>query len=113
MSIQQTLEQALRKLQIMLGLGLDLRVEWHPSPQHALSGEVRNQILYVYEVTEDKAMMTLYHEVVDYHISQAIMPYQQVTNALIKMWNQEAYARKERIVEALVNLIKKNVQAVN
>jgi hypothetical protein len=107
MMTQQVLEQALQRLQETLGLGHVLTVLWQPSDAHPLSGEVKHQVIYIYEREEEKALATLHHEVVDYYVSKAIEPYQNVLNALIKMVTTDAYQRKEQIVNALVNLVPK------
>lgn len=54
---------------------------------------------------EGKAVETLRHEFLDYCISQAIQPYKEVTNRLIRMMNEYAYRRKEKIVKTLVKLL--------
>jgi len=47
----------------------------------------------------------LRHEFLDYEISRIIEPYREVTNKLISLINEDAYRRKERLIEALVKLI--------
>ena len=68
-------------------------------------GGVRGKDILIYEESEDKALDTLRHEFLDYYISQAIEPYKEVTNWLIKMINGGAYKRKERVIEALAKLL--------
>ena len=104
--LSQRLEAELERLKRFSGVGLELKVVWKPSPDVALSGEVKNSLVYVYEVDEEKAVDTLRHEFLDYCVSQAIEPYKEVTNRLIRMINEDAYRRKERIVEALVKLLR-------
>jgi len=99
------LEAEVERLKSLLGMGLELKVVWKPSYVGTLSGEVKNNLIYVYEVDEKKAVETLRHEFLDYCISQAIQPYKEVTNRLIHMINDAAYRRKEKIVEALVKLL--------
>jgi hypothetical protein len=62
-------------------------------------------VIYIYEHNESKSLKTLRHEVIDFLVSQAIEPYKNVINHLIKMINEYAYKQKEKIVEALSNLI--------
>jgi hypothetical protein len=50
-------------------------------------------------------MKTLKHEVLDYAISQTIAPYKEVTNKLIAQINEDAYRKKERLVEALNKIL--------
>lgn len=104
-AVQKRLEDELERIQEKLGLGLDLRVMWTPNAHSRLSGEVKGNVILIYEDDADKAFETLRHEVLDYFISQAIKPYRDVTNRLITMVNEEAYKRKERVVEALTRLL--------
>ena len=109
--LSQRLEAELERLKRFSGLGLELNLVWKPNSDGALSGEVKNSSVYVYEVDAKKAVDTLRHEFLDYCVSQAIQPYKEVTNRLIRMINEDAYRRKERIVEALVKLLKKDMRA--
>ena len=103
------LETELERLKSLFGLGFELKVVWKPSHDGALSGQVKNNLIYVYDVDEEKAMDTLRHEFLDYCVSLAIEPYKEVTNRLIHMINDDAYRRKERVVEALVKLLSKHM----
>jgi hypothetical protein len=69
-----------------------------------LGRRARNVIL-IYEEDETKAMETLRHEFLDYLVSRSAEPYQKIANLLIKAMNDEAYARKEKLVEVLAALI--------
>jgi len=104
-NIQQRLERELESLKVKLSLNEGLSVVWKPTPSKDVSGEVKGRTIYVYENCEGKALDTLRHEVLDYCVSQAIEPYKEVTNRLIKMINDDAYKRKERIVEKLKSLL--------
>jgi len=99
------LEAELEQLKRLSGIGFELKVVWEPSTDRVLSGEVKNNSVFVYEVDEEKAVKTLRHEFLDYCISQAIQPYKDVSNMLIRVVNDDAYKRKERIVEALMKLL--------
>ena len=103
--VQTKLEEQLERIQGKLGLGLVLKVVWMPNADSDLSGEVKNNLIYVYEADEEKAVDTLRHEFLDFCITQAIEPYREVTNRLIKMINDNAYKRKEKVVEALTRLL--------
>lgn len=108
LSVQKLLQKELERLKQVTGMAQGLRVVWLPSADKPLSGEVKGEEVFIYELDEGKALQVLRHEVLDFIISQAILPYQTVVNALIKAANDEAYRRKERIVEALVRLIHDN-----
>ncbi len=87
-------------------MGMDLNLVWAPDPRGALSGEVKGSTIFVYESDEEEeAAETLRHEFLDHCVSQAIDPYRKVTNIMIKLLNDNAYKRKEQIVEALSRLM--------
>lgn len=67
--------------------------------------EVKGECIYVYVEKEQKALETVKHEFLDYLISKTIEPYQKIANKLIGLINDEAYARKEKLVEILADLI--------
>jgi hypothetical protein len=98
------LDAELERLKRISGIGFELKAVWTPNLDRVLSGEVKNNLIYVYETDEQKAVETLKHEFLDYCISQAIQPYKEVTNRLIHMINEDAYKRKERIVGVLIKL---------
>ena len=112
------LRRELEGLQRDSKLGLELTVAYEPSKNNPLSGEALGNLIKVYDLDEEKALQTLRHEFLDFCISQAIEPYRRVTNKLIKLLNEEAYQRKEKIVTGLSRLTfegmrKKDVQKTN
>lgn len=102
---QKKLENKLRRLEKKIGFGFGLKVQWLPNASETLSGEVKGTTIYIYEEGEMEAMKTLKHEFIDYAISQTIAPYKEVTNKLIAQINEDAYRRKERLVEALNKIL--------
>lgn len=99
------LETELERLKKMLQLGYELRVSWLPSINAGASGEVKGDRIYVYDEDTEAALDTLRHEFLDYAISNVIQPYQEVTNRLIALINEDAYRRKEKLVDALALLV--------
>ena len=91
--MQRLLEEELARLKVRVALVGHLRVVWMPNANNALSGEVKGNAIFIYERDEEKALETLRHEIVDYCVSQAVDPYREVTNRLIKMINEDAYKR--------------------
>jgi hypothetical protein len=102
---QRRLEEELEILKHVLNLSCNILVRWEPNFGSKLAGEVKRNIIFIYERDCEEAIKTLRHEVIDYLVSQAIEPYKEVTNRLIKMVNEDAYKRKENVVEALTRLI--------
>jgi hypothetical protein len=103
--VWKKLEGELERLKRLLGIGYELKVVWLPENNSKLSGEVKGETIYIYEEDYDKAIETLRHEFIDYAVSQIIEPYKQVANMLIAMINEDAYKRKEKLVERLRKLV--------
>jgi hypothetical protein len=95
----------LELLKRKLNLGHELTLKWLPGEKEEICGEVKGDCIYVYEEDEQNARETLKHEFLDYLISKAIEPYQKIANKLIGLMNDEAYSRKEKLVEVLSGLI--------
>ena len=105
-AVQNKLEEELKRILTKLGLNLDLRVVWTPDPPNSLSGEVRGNTIYIYEVEEEKAIQALRHEVVDHLVtSRIVKPLVDLINLLIKAREAEIYEEKEKIVETLSKII--------
>ena len=103
-NFQIKLEDELNRLKRKANYGYELKVVWLPSYNSKLSGEVKNDIIYIYEPEECEAIKTLKHEFVDYIVSQAIEPYKDIVNKFIQLLNEETYKKKESVVEALLKL---------
>jgi hypothetical protein len=105
LDLEEKLQSALEGLKQTLNLGYELTLKWVPNGDGKLSGEVKGDCICIYERTEKEALSTLSHEFLDYAISSVVEPYKQVTNKLIALINEEAYRRKERLVEKLSALL--------
>lgn len=103
--MQKRLEAELKRLKKTLRLGYELQALCTPNNNSRLSGEVKGDRIYIYEKDEDMAVEILKHEFIDYAISKVIEPYKQVSNKLISLINEDAYKKKEKLVEALTRLI--------
>jgi hypothetical protein len=99
------LEEELEKLKRLLKMGYELKVVWLPNGNSSLSGEVKGETIFIYEEEPEKALETLKHEFLDYSISQVIEPYRRIANQLIMLLNEEAYKKKEELIEKLVKII--------
>jgi len=103
--LQNILERELERLKHTLQMGYELKVVWIPGNDSKLAGEVKGDTIFIYEETEGEALETLRHEFLDYAISKVVEPYKEVTNKLIALVNEEAYRRKENLLEILSELI--------
>jgi len=105
----ERLESELKRLKRALGLGHELEVEWLPGHTKRfsgkqLSGEVLGDTIYIYDGEEERALSTLRHEFFDYAVCQVIEPYKRIANELISAMNEEAYQKKEKLIERLSRL---------
>jgi len=101
------LEAELEHLKKILGFGYELKVRWIPNNNSKISGEVKAKCIYVYDEDSEVALETLKHEFLDYAISKVVEPYKDVTNQLIAFINENAYRRKEQLVESLAQLLRR------
>lgn len=102
---QGIVEEELERLKKKLGAGHELTVKWLPGKKLEICGEVKGDCIFVYEEEEQKALETVKHEFLDYLVSKMIEPYQKIANKLIGLINDEAYSRKEKLVDILAALI--------
>jgi hypothetical protein len=107
-SFQKELEAELERLKKKLKLSYELKVRWVPNNNSKIFGEVRDDYIYIYDENREVAFETLKHEFLDYAISKVIEPYKEVTNRLIAIINDDAYKRKEKVVQALSQLLNVN-----
>jgi hypothetical protein len=100
------LEDELELMKAISKQGLDLEVQWLPREDVPLSGEVKGDVIYIYESDEEKALDVLEHEFVDYLVTMGIGPFKLMANSMIKLVNRMAYLNKEKSVEAIRALLK-------
>jgi len=103
---QTRLEDELEIMKTISKQGLELEVTWLPREDGPLSGEVKGNVIYIYESDKKKALDVLEHEFVDYLVTMGIDPFKLMINSLIKLVNRMAYLNKEKSVEALRALLK-------
>jgi hypothetical protein len=100
------LRSELEKLKRMFGAGYELELVWMPDSTSGLSGGVKDDTIYIYEVEEDRALQALRHEFVDYLLtSRLVKPLVELVNLLIKSRETEIYREKERVVEILCRML--------
>jgi hypothetical protein len=104
----KALRKELEKLKSLFEAGGELKLVWTPDDENKLAGEVKGETIFIYERDEANAVETLRHEFIDYIVSTAIKPYEEVAacyrtmiNALLQKAAEEAYRRKEKTIEAI------------
>jgi len=110
--LKSRLEEELERLKGLFGLGLELRVVWMPGglkrsvDGNLLSGEVRGNVIIIYDSELEAALETLKHEFLDYVISHEIEePYKELINRLIDGFEAVMYRRKERLIDRLIHAV--------
>ncbi len=102
---QFRLEEELRRLHA-LGFGLALSaVRWIPGGRTDVEAEVADSVIIVYVVEHQAAIHAVRHEIFDYELSMCCRPYVALVNALLAVTNEDAYRAKERLAEALGQLL--------
>lgn len=111
-SITDLLNKELGDMVSATGLGSNFKICYAPLKNSALEGEVKDNTIWIYCLSEEKAIQTLRHEFVDWLIVEAIKPYEQLVNlqraalnAIFRHLQEQSYYQKENVVEALLKLI--------
>jgi hypothetical protein len=124
------LSRDLAELQKLFQWGEELSLEWHPHASSQLEGEAVGNTLRVYSRTRAEAARTLRHEFLDSLVTVAIEPYakmadlvrilswlrlrgrarahkewEEALNLLLKESENEAYRKKEIVVEKLSRML--------
>jgi hypothetical protein len=116
--IETRLIEELSRLQRLFSTGYRLTLKYIPSRLRCLqngtiiSGEVKGERILIYEKDEENAISTLRHEFLDYTITQAIKPYQNICNiqrtiinTIFKHLEDYAYSEKEKVVDQLLRVL--------
>jgi len=104
------LEAELEKLKRKVGIGFEVSFCWLPSTVKYKNGkqlaeEVIGDTILVYTENSQEALELVRHGFAEWILNQHTKPYRQLINKLITMFVEQQYERKEKIVEALTNLL--------
>lgn len=101
------LRQELTELQELFQWGREFRAEWHSRVNGPLEGEVAGDRIRVYSRTRPDAIRTLRHEFLDKLVSTAIEPYARIADLVrILSWlRTQDHGRAGRKWEEALNLI--------
>lgn len=106
MTVEARLGEELGRLKVETGLGYELSVKWTPNPESDRRGEVKGTVIYVYDVCEDRALLTLRHEFLDYHVSKEVIePLIKYINVQKCLIEDLIYSRKEQLVKRFLRLL--------
>jgi hypothetical protein len=99
------LEEELERLKARAGMKTDFKVVWAPKADSKKEGEVVGDTIFIYSLDVNGALQTLRHEFVDVIVSSAIQPYLKLINVLLSTISEDAYKKKEEVVEMLLKLL--------
>jgi len=106
----QAMTSELERLQRLSKTGYEVTVEWHPGEakykdEKRLAEEVVGNTVNVYCEDPQEALRLVQHGFIEWLLNHYTKPYRQLTNALIRLFEEQQYERKERAIEALLNLL--------
>jgi len=104
--IERVLDTELERIKRLTGLGHDLGLCWCPDEDSDRHGEVKGNLIMIYDSAEEEALRTLRHEFLDHLISREIIePLVRQINMQKRLIESLVYERKEVIVERFVDLM--------
>jgi hypothetical protein len=105
-NIIQKLDHELSRFKVEFQIAHNLKVKWLPNDNSKKSGEVLNEIIYIYEKDKVKALDTLKHEFIEYALTHELeIYYKKLINKFISLFEEEMYERKEKFIEKILKLI--------
>ncbi len=103
------LREELENLKRITGLGSYLGILWIPLEDPDRHGEVKGDVILIYDKDEEVAVRTVKHEFFDHLITKEIVdPLVNYINLQKNLIDKLIYERKEAIVEKMVDLLPKD-----
>ncbi|MCW3985322.1 MAG: hypothetical protein NWE91_02795 [Candidatus Bathyarchaeota archaeon] len=108
--LNKELKEELSRLQRCANMGYEVTVEWLPGTAKYHNGKklaelVVGDTILVFKEDQEEALELVRHGFAEWILNQHTKPYRQLINKLITMFEEQQYERKEKIVEALTNLL--------
>ncbi len=108
-SAELRLREELENLKRKTGMGSYLGILWIPLEDPDRHGEVKGDVIILYDKDEEVAVRTLRHEFFDHLITREIVdPLVNYINLQKNLIDKLIYERKEAIVEKMVDLLPKD-----
>ena len=86
-------------------LGVNLIVYWRPDSSKSVHGEIRGNVIFLYDLEESEAWQTFTHEVTEFKLQGVTRPYRLMINSLIEALEKSVYAEKEQFIDFLPKMI--------
>ena len=104
--VEARLGEELGRLKVESGLGYELSVKWIPNSDSDRHGEVEGTVIYIYDDCEERALLTLKHEFIEYNITKEVIdPLIKYINVQKCMIEDLISSRKERLVKRFLKLL--------
>jgi len=97
--VKKQMQRALTLFQIPLELC------WKPDNTKSMHGELKNKILFIYDLNEEDAWETFVHEILEFKLKSTTTIYRTIINSLISGFEKLCYERKEEFLESLPKII--------
>jgi len=86
-------------------LGISLVVLLNPDNSKSVHGEIKGNVIFLYDSEKAEAWSTFTHEVTEYKLQAVTRPYRILVNNLIEAVEKSIYAEKEQFIGFLPKMI--------
>ncbi|MGD0449448.1 MAG: hypothetical protein ABSA79_00145 [Candidatus Bathyarchaeia archaeon] len=86
-------------------LGVNLIVIWKPDESKTNHGEIKGNVIFVYDLKKEEAWATLTHEITEFKLQNVTRPYRLLVNNLIEAIEKQIYTEKEQFIDFLPKMI--------
>ena len=95
-----------KQMQDCIGrLGVNLIIIWKPDKAKSIHGEIKSNVLFLYDSEEKEAWATFGHEITEYKLQSVTRPYRILINNLIDAVEKSVYAEKEQFIDFLPRMM--------
>ena len=90
-------EMVVRMQKTLDRLGIPLVIAWNPKPNMTVHGEIRGNVLCIYDVEADEVLATFTHEVIEFKLKDLTRIYRTMINSLIDGYEKTSLSTKRGI----------------
>ena len=94
-----------RMQECLNSLGINLKVLWQPDCTKTVHGEIKGNVIFLYDSEEKEAWVTFSHEITEYKLQAVTRPYRILINNLIEAVEKSVYAEKEQFIDFLPKMV--------
>ena len=98
-SVQSRMQECLNSL------GINLKVLWQPDCTKTVHGEIKGNVIFLYDAEASEVWQTFAHEVTEYKLQAVTRPYRILVNNLIEAFEKSIYCEKEQFIDFLPKMI--------